>query len=337
MARRSRPGHRPEAAECAPVGRALAAEIAGDRELPPELLARIIERTDGNPLYVEEFTRAVLENHGRLDLEQHAASLTVPSTLQASLMARLDRLGPARDLAQVCAAIGRSFTYELVAAVAELGDGNLRGSLNDLVRSEILTPQRASSMAATTYSFKHALLREAAYSSMLKSRRRGIHARVAQAIESVFPELAEEQPELLAHHHGAAGERRRAADYLLKASRMSLGRSAAVEAAKHARDGLALLAEEGGGTGPTGDAGAAALHLAHGRALIILKGEHAAETGPPSGARRPTPDRIRRCCSSCSTDSAPIISAVASCRRRSPRPSRSWRSARRRGPGMTPM
>ncbi len=258
---------------------ALAAEIAGDRELPPELLARIIERTDGNPLYVEEFTRAVLENHGRLDLEQHAASLTVPSTLQASLMARLDRLGPARDLAQVCAAIGRSFTYELVAAVAELGDGNLRGSLNDLVRSEILTPQRASSMAATTYSFKHALLREAAYSSMLKSRRRGIHARVAQAIESVFPELAEEQPELLAHHHGAAGERRRAADYLLKASRMSLGRSAAVEAAKHARDGLALLAEEGGGTGPTGDAGAAALHLAHGRALIILKGEHAAETG----------------------------------------------------------
>ncbi len=258
---------------------ALAARVAGDRELPPELMARIIERTDGNPLYVEEFTRAVLDNHGRLDLEQHAASLTVPSTLQASLMARLDRLGPARDLAQVCAAIGRSFTYELVAAVAEVGDGSLRGGLNDLVHSEILTPQRASSMAATTYSFKHALLREAAYSSMLKSRRRGIHARVAQAIESVFPELAEEQPELLAHHHAAAGERRRAADYLLKASRMSLGRSAAVEAAKHARDGLALLAEEGGGTAPAGDAAAAALHLAHGRALIILKGEHAVETG----------------------------------------------------------
>ncbi len=258
---------------------ALAAEVAGDRELPPELLARIIERTDGNPLYVEEFTRAVLENHGRIDLEQHAASLTVPSTLQASLMARLDRLGPARDLAQVCAAIGRSFTYELVAAVADVGDRDLRGGLNDLVRSEILTPQRATSMAATTYSFKHALLREAAYSSMLKSRRRGIHARVAQAVESVFPELAEEQPELLAHHHASAGERRRAADYLLKASRMSLGRSAAVEAAKHARDGLALLAEEAGPGATRADAGAAALHLAHGRALIILKGEHSGEAG----------------------------------------------------------
>jgi class 3 adenylate cyclase/tetratricopeptide (TPR) repeat protein len=258
---------------------ALAAQVAGERELPPALLARIIERTDGNPLYVEEFTRAVLDNHGPLDLEQHAASLTVPSTLQASLMARLDRLGPARDLAQVCAAIGRSFTYELVSAVAEIGHGELRGGLNDLVRSEILTPQRASSMAATTYSFKHALLREAAYSSMLKSRRRGLHARVARSIESVFPELAEEQPELLAHHHASAGERRRAADYLLKASRLSLGRSAAVEAAKHARDGLALLAEEGGGAAQAGDAGAAALHLAHGRALIILKGEHAGETG----------------------------------------------------------
>ncbi len=258
---------------------ALAAEVAGDRELPPALLARIIERTDGNPLYVEEFTRAVLDNHGPVDLEQHAASLTVPTTLQASLMARLDRLGPARELAQVCAAIGRSFTYELVAAVAEVGHGELRGRLDDLVRSEILMPQRASTMAATTYAFKHALLREAAYSSMLKSRRRGIHARVAQAVESVFPELAEEQPELLAHHHASAGERRRAADYLLRASRLSLGRSATVEAAKHARDGLALLAEEGQGAGAVADAGAAALHLAHGRALIILKGEHAGETG----------------------------------------------------------
>ena len=254
---------------------ALAAQIAGDRALPEALLQRIIERTDGNPLYVEEFTRAVLENHHGADLAEHAASLTVPSTLQASLMARLDRLGPARDLAQVCSAIGRSFSYELIAAIAGLADGDLRGGLNSLVRSEILTPQRASAMAATTYWFKHALLQEAAYSSMLKSRRRGIHARVAQAIEQEFPELAGEQPELLAHHHGSAGATRRAADYLLKAAHQSLDRSAAVEAASHAKGAIAML---------DGEAGAdpkllAALHLAQGRALIILKGEHAEDTG----------------------------------------------------------
>ena len=222
---------------------ALVRRIAGDAALPDELVAEIVERTDGVPLFVEELTKAVLEaggEPGRIAATAPAA-LAVPATLHASLMARLDRLGPAaREVAQVGAVIGREFSHELLAAVADRGEDELAAALDQLAGAGLVFRRGEGPEAG--YLFKHALVRDAAYGTLLRERRRRLHAAVAHALEERFPELAGTSPELLAHHLTEAGEAERAVRYWLEAGRRAAERSADREAVGHLRRGLELLA-----------------------------------------------------------------------------------------------
>jgi class 3 adenylate cyclase/tetratricopeptide (TPR) repeat protein len=260
---------------------ALATQIARNKKLPPELLEQIIEKTDGIPLFIEEFTKAVLETglltetDEQYELAGPLPEVAVPSTLEASLMARLDRLGAAREVAQISAVIGRDFPFDLLSAVAALPPPQLTEALEHLLDAGLLLPQGEPPEAS--YTFKHALLQEAAYASMLKSRRRAVHSKTAAVLEASFSNYAETQPEVLALHHAKAGQTRRAVEYLITAAGRSLDRSAALEAKKHAQKGLDLLAEL-----PPEQSNSrlrVTLQLARGRSLIVLKGEHAEETG----------------------------------------------------------
>jgi predicted ATPase len=211
------------------------------------VLAEIVERTDGIPLFVEEMTKAVLEAESEGEARKTAAAvpspaLAVPASLHASLMARLDRLGPAKDLAQIGAAIGREFSHALLAAVARKPDAELGAALDRLVEAGLLFRQGVSPEA--TYLFKHALVQDAAYGTLLREPRRALHARVAETIERQFSEMAENQPELLARHYTEAGVIEKAAALWGKAGLRSLERSALVEAMKqltHALDQIATL------------------------------------------------------------------------------------------------
>ena len=184
---------------------ALAEVVAGGRALPDAVLQEIVARADGVPLFVEELTKAVLEVAG--DTPEPASARnglagpstpTIPATLQDSLMARLDRLAGAKELAQIGAAIGREFGYELLAAVSLRGEGELRDALEQLVASELVFVRGAP--PAATYTFKHALVQDAAHASLLKSRRQQLHARIARELEERWPETRRTRPELLAHH-----------------------------------------------------------------------------------------------------------------------------------------
>jgi len=193
----------------------------------------IIERTDGVPLFVEEMTKAVLEAGGAEEGERAVSampspSVAVPASLHASLMARLDRLGPAKDVAQIGAVIGREIPDALLAAVSLKEDRELRLALNVLVEGGLLF--RQGSPPHATYLFKHTLVQDAAYSMLLRERRRSLHARVAEVLETQFPEIAESQPEVVARHCTDAGLIAKAAAMWAKAGRRSLARSALVEA-----------------------------------------------------------------------------------------------------------
>ena len=221
--------------------------LVGNKGLPADVLAEIVERTDGIPLFVEEMTKAVLEAESEGEARKTAAAvpspaLAVPASLHASLMARLDRLGPAKDLAQIGAAIGREFSHALLAAVARKPDAELGAALDRLVEAGLLFRQGVSPEA--TYLFKHALVQDAAYGTLLREPRRALHARVAETIERQFSEMAENQPELLARHYTEAGVIEKAAALWGKAGLRSLERSALVEAMKqltHALDQIATL------------------------------------------------------------------------------------------------
>jgi tetratricopeptide (TPR) repeat protein len=222
---------------------AMVANIAGNVALPREIVQEITERTDGVPLFVEELTNAVLESGAQTALSSvpHPA-VSVPATLHASLMARLDRLGPAAsDVAQTGAAIGREFGHELLASVADLPEPQLREALDRLANSGLLfvrgTPPHAS------YIFKHALVQDAAYGTMLRSRRQQLHARIAANLEDRFPEVVLTQPALLAQHCEKAGQTERAVEYWLKAGQHALARSAMTEAETLLRRGLSLAAD----------------------------------------------------------------------------------------------
>ena len=177
-------------------------------------MAEIVERTDGIPLFVEEMTKAVLEAQGEGKARQTVAmspspALSVPASLHASLMARLDRLGSAKELAQIGATIGREFSFALLTAVARRPEAELAESLDRLVRSG-LTSRQGSPLDAT-YAFKHSLVQDAAYGTLLREPRRALHARIAEALENQFTEIAENQPELLARHCSEAGLTEKAA------------------------------------------------------------------------------------------------------------------------------
>src|SRR5688500_110562 len=178
--------------------------VAHHKTLPPEVVAQIVAKTDGVPLFVEELTKMVLESgllqegEDRYALTGPLPPLAIPTTLHDSLMARLDRLATVKGLAQLGATLGREFSYELLQAVAPWDEDGLRRGLQQLVAAEFLYQQGLPPQA--TYRFKHALIQDAAYQSLLKSTRQQSHQRIAAVLEGRFPEVCETQPELLAHH-----------------------------------------------------------------------------------------------------------------------------------------
>jgi class 3 adenylate cyclase/predicted ATPase len=207
--------------------------VVGNASLPANIRRDIVERTDGIPLFVEEMTKAVLEASGERAAEHLTSvipspALSVPASLHASLMARLDRLGPAKEVAQVGAAIGREFPHALLAAVASKPQAELAIALDRLVEAGLLFRQGVA--PHTAYLFKHALVQDAAYGTLLREPRRALHDRIAETLESRFSEIAESQPELLARHCTEAGLIEKAAGLWGKAGQRSLARSALVEA-----------------------------------------------------------------------------------------------------------
>jgi predicted ATPase len=190
-------------------GAALVERVTNGKKLPKEVMDEILARTDGVPLFIEELTKTVLESgllqerDGQYVLERPLPPLAIPTTLHASLMARLDRLAPVREVAQIGAVAGREFHYELLNAVAGLPRERLEDALGQLVRSELIF--RRGEIPHSVYAFKHALVRDAAYASLLKSRRGQLHAAIANALEQRFPDIVQTQPETVAHHLTQAG------------------------------------------------------------------------------------------------------------------------------------
>jgi predicted ATPase len=208
--------------------------VMGNKALPASVRQDIIERTDGVPLFVEEMTKAVVEAGGEAAAAQAISmvpspALAVPASLHASLMARLDRLGPAKEVAQICAAVGREFSHALLKAVVRRPDLELQSALDRLVAAGLLFRQGVAPHA--TYLFKHALVQDAAYGTLLREPRRALHARIVETLESQFGEIADNQPELLARHATEAGQIEKAARLWGKAGLRSLDRAALVEAA----------------------------------------------------------------------------------------------------------
>jgi predicted ATPase len=224
---------------------AIIARLVGNKELPADVMAEIVERTDGIPLFVEEMTKAVLEAEGEGEARRTVAAvpspaLAVPASLHASLMARLDRLGPAKEVAQIGAAIGREFSHALLAAVARKPEAELSAALERLMAADLLSRQGVPPHA--TYLFKHALVQDAAYGTLLREPRRALHARIAETLESQFAEIVERQPELLARHCTEAGLIEKAARLWGKAGQRSLARSALIEAVEQLRRALEQIA-----------------------------------------------------------------------------------------------
>jgi class 3 adenylate cyclase len=199
----------------------MVAAVATTHAIAPEIRDDIIAKTDGVPLFVEELTKTILE-------ATSSDRATVPATLQDSLMARLDRLGEAKDVAQIAAVIGRQFSHSLLAAVAGV---DLDNALDRLVQSEIVFPQRLA--LEPGYSFKHALMRDAAYDSLLRARRQALHERIAKALEQHFPSIVADDPELLAHHYAGAGMAEAASIAHERAGDRAAARWAYKEAAAH--------------------------------------------------------------------------------------------------------
>src|SRR5712691_11118074 len=252
-----RPEFRPPWATHAPVtqvtlnrlGRtqveAMIPSLTGAKTLPTEVVQQVVAKTDGVPLFVEELVKMILESGlvreqaGRYVLTGPLPPLAIPSTLHDSLMARLDRLSAARELAQLGAVLGREFAYDLLQAVAPVDESTLQQGLAQLVEAELvyqrgLPPRRR-------YIFKHALIQDTAYQSLLRSTRQHYHQRIAQVLAAHFPEIAETQPEFLAHHYTEAGLSAQALAYWQQAGQRALQRSATLEAISHVTRGLEVL------------------------------------------------------------------------------------------------
>jgi class 3 adenylate cyclase/predicted ATPase len=226
-------------------GAAIIDRVAGGKSLPMEVRNQILSKTEGIPLFVEELTKTVLESGLLIDVGDHyefsgpLPSLAIPSTLQDSLMARLDRLDVVKEVAQIGACIGRAFHYPLLAAVTGYDHARLEAALQQLENSELVF--RRGSPPDASYTFKHALVQDTAYQSLLKSRRQQFHANIAATLESQFLEIVESEPETLAHHFTAAGQAEQAVAWWLKAGQQALKRSANSEAIAHLTKGLELL------------------------------------------------------------------------------------------------
>jgi class 3 adenylate cyclase/predicted ATPase len=254
-------------------------QVAHRKTLPSEVVEQIVARTDGVPLFVEELTKMVLESgllqewEERYELTGPLPPLAIPATLHDSLMARLDRLATVKTLAQLGATLGREFSYELLHAVSPWGEGTLKQGLHQLVAAELLYQRGLPPQA--TYLFKHALIQDAAYQSLLKSTRQQYHQRIAQVLVDRFPEICETQPELVAQHYTAAGCTEQAVVYWQRAGQQASDRSAYVEAISHLTTGIELLTTLPETLEHTQQA--LTLHIALGVALMMTKGQAAPE------------------------------------------------------------
>jgi class 3 adenylate cyclase/predicted ATPase len=227
---------------------AMVEKVTGGKALPSEVVQQIVAKTDGVPLFVEELTKMVLESglvreedgrYVRAHGDTAIPPLAIPATLQDSLMARLDRLSMVREIAQVGATLGREFSYELLQAVSPLDEETLQQGLRQLVEAELIYQRGLPPQAV--YFFKHALVQDTAYQSLLKSRRQHLHQQIAQVLEKRFTEIKDTQPELLAHHYTEAGLIEQAIPYWQRAGQKAAQHSANVEAVSHLTRGLELL------------------------------------------------------------------------------------------------
>jgi class 3 adenylate cyclase/tetratricopeptide (TPR) repeat protein len=272
-------------------GAALVERVTGGKTLPKEVMDQILAHTDGVPLFIEELTKMVLEGgllqerDGHYVLGRPLPPLAIPTTLQASLMARLDRLSLVREVAQIGAVAGRDFHYELLNAVAGLPRERLDEALDQLVRSELVF--RRGEIPNAVYTFKHALVRDAAYTGLLKSRRAQMHGAMANALEHQFPEIVQTQPETLAHHLTEAGLTEKAIGYWLQAGKNAALRSANLEAIAHLQRGIEVTGHLPAGEGK--DRSELDLQLVLGPCL-------SATHGPAAGNALATFARARELC-----------------------------------------
>jgi DNA-binding SARP family transcriptional activator/predicted ATPase/class 3 adenylate cyclase len=257
------------------------AQMTGGKALPKQIVDQIIDRTDGVPLFIEELTKTIVESGMSLGAGDRsvatapAAPVTMPATLQASLLARLDRVGAAREVAQIGAALGRRFSHELISAVADMPQPQLDHAMEQLVRAELIF--RRGSPPDAQYTFKHALVEDAAYSMLLRNKRQELHTSIAQTLEQRFSEICEAQPELIAHHFTEAGRPEAAIAYWHKAGQKAVQRSANREAVGHLTKALDLLRK----LPDTAERAAKELPLQRlfGTALMVTRGFAAPETG----------------------------------------------------------
>ena len=262
-------------------GTAVVDRITGGKLLPQEVLEQILAKTDGVPLFVEELTKAVLESGLLEDRGSHyeltgpLPPLAIPTTLQDSLMARLDRLAPVKEVAQIAACIGREFGHDLLKVVTRLDEDALQRDLNELLEAELVF--RRGVPPEVNYSFKHALVQDIAHESLLRSKRQQIHARIAAALEEHYPAIAEVEPETIALHLTEAGLASRAVGYWLRAGRNAAGRSANLEAISHLSRGLEAL--KSCPEGLERDRQELALQTAIGGPLIAIHGYTAPQLG----------------------------------------------------------
>jgi predicted ATPase/class 3 adenylate cyclase len=256
-------------------------QVTGGKSLPKEIADQIVERTDGVPLFVEELTKTVVESGlvvdagDRYNVAGALPQLAIPATLTDSLLARLDRLAPTREVAQIAAALGRQFSYELISAVVAMPKRRIDEALTQLVNAELML-QRGSPPDAE-YTFKHALVQDAAYSTLLRSGRQQVHARIVAVLESQFPEIVAGQPALLAQHCDEAALTKEAADYWLRAGQQALARSAMKEASTQLQKGMDLVARLP--DGPGRQQLELDLQMALGRALVATRGNSAPAVG----------------------------------------------------------
>ena len=253
--------------------------LCAGKPLPAEVLEQIVAKTDGIPLFIEELTKTVLESgllierDGSYALTGPLAPMAIPTTLQDSLMERLERLSPVKEVAQIGSAIGREFSYDLLAAVSELRDNELKEALGQLANAELVYVRGEPPDA--TYVFKHALVQDAAYASLLRARRQQIHSRIAQVLPEKFPDLTARQPETLAHHCEAAGLEAPAKEYWSRAGRLALANATYAEATNHFAKALALVAKAAPSEARIREE--AGLLLDRGIAMVALKGPASAE------------------------------------------------------------
>jgi predicted ATPase len=260
---------------------AMVSRLVRGKALPSDLLEQILAKTDGIPLFVEELTKSILESGelretaDRFEYAGATHSISIPATLRDSLMARLDRFTPVKEIAQIGASIGREFSHELIAAVAPMNRTQLDSGLAQLTDSGLAF--RRGTPPEATYTFKHALVQDAAYDSLLKNRRQELHGKIASVIEARFPSVCEAEPELLAQHYARAGMSEEAVPLWLKAGRMATARSELPDAIAHLSQGLEAC--EGIKQGTVRDSLRLELLTARGIAYMAMKGWPAPEVG----------------------------------------------------------